>query len=65
MFLSLSLFLPLSVSSVQAGLSPQPIRDRVLHHVGHVLCGSATGHQRSASGRQGGSSGRKPHGQFL
>lgn len=47
----------------QAGLSPQPIRDWVLHHIRHVLCGGAVGHCRSVSGCQSGSSGRKPYGQ--
>lgn len=41
----------------QAGLSPQPVRHRVLHHIRHVLCGGTTGHQWAISGCQGGSSG--------
>lgn len=66
-FLSLSLsafvFDLYNVFYVQAWLSPQPIGDRVLHHVWHVLCGGAAGHQWPASGCESGSSGRKPHGQ--
>lgn len=53
------------VLSVQVGLPPQPIRDRVLYHVRHVLCGGPVGHQWPASGCQSGSSGRKPHSQFI
>lgn len=48
----------------QAGLPPQPLRDRVLYHIGHVLCGGTAGHQWSACGGQSSSSWRKPYGKF-